>query len=91
MTELKLACRLHLSKHDPLEEGGSHSQPTGVTAHFFCSTRVSAVSPDYVPHALSRRICGLTGGGSPIEGVQVCACRLLTDDRAELQVTLTSD
>ena len=71
--------------------GGSHSQPAGVTAHFFRSTTLSAVSPDYMPHALSRRTCGLTGGGSPTEGVQVCACRLLTDDRAELQVTVTSD
>ena len=62
-----------------------------VTAHSFGSITLSAVSPGSVPHALSRRTCGLTGGGSPMEGVQVCACRVLTDGRTGLQVTFTSD
>lgn len=64
----------------------------GVKPHFCCSPTLSAVYPASVPHALSRRTCGLTGRLSPIRGrgVLVCSFRLLTDDGAELQVTLTS-
>lgn len=73
-------------------QGGGHSEPAGVTPYFCCSPTLSAVCPASVPHALSRRTCGLTGGPSPIRGrgVLVCSFRLLTDDGAELQVTLTS-